>query len=142
MSIHTILKDKGDHVVTVPVDSSIGAVAKVLAKEKIGAALVVDADGKMCGVISERDIVRGLGAHGASVLEQGVDTLMTADVICCAPGDSVNSVMARMTDLHIRHLPVFEGDKLLGVVSIGDVVKHRIEEIESEANALREYIAS
>lgn len=142
MTINMILKSKGDRVVSVGPDETVETAARVLGKEKIGAVLVCDADGTMCGVLSERDIVRGLGQQGGAVLSQAVSTLMTANVVRCAPGDTINSAMARMTDRRIRHLPVFDGDKLLGVISIGDVVKYRIQEIEAEATALREYITT
>ncbi|MCA8966985.1 MAG: CBS domain-containing protein [Planctomycetes bacterium] len=142
MNVNMILRGKGDRVVTVRPDDTVGTAAKRLADERIGAVLVTGADGTMCGVLSERDIVRGIGGEGAAALAQPVSSLMTADVVRCAPGDSVNGVMARMSERRIRHLPVFDGDKLLGIVSIGDVVKHRIQEIEAEASALRDYIST
>jgi len=142
MTVNMILKTKGNRVVTVKPGDNVEAAAKCLASEKIGAVLVIDDAGSVCGVLSERDIVRGIGQQGATALAQPVSSLMTADVIRCAPGDSVLSAMARMSDRRIRHLPVFDGETLLGILSIGDVVKFRIQEIEAEATALREYIST
>ena len=140
MTIGMILKDKGNRVLTVKADDSVESAVRLLGSERIGAALVTDTDGRVCGILSERDIVRGIGEEGADALARPVSALMTADPVRCAPSDSVLSAMARMTEQRFRHLPVFEGDELRGIVSIGDVVKHRIQEVESEAAALRDYI--
>lgn len=142
MTISTILKSKGSNIVSVRPDETIDSAAKCLQREKIGAVLVMDSGGKLCGVLSERDIVNGLANHGSGLLERTVSELMTRDVITCHPSDRVTRVMGMMTDRRIRHLPVLDGGELVGVVSIGDIVKRRMEEIESEAEALRSYIAT
>ena len=142
MTISTILKTKGDKIVSVRPDETIDAAAKCLEREKVGAVLVMDADGNMCGILSERDIVSGLARLGSEVGDTTVSELMTTDVVRCAPSDTVIQAMARMTDRRIRHLPVYDGDTLRGVISIGDVVKRRMQEIESEADALRSYLAT
>ncbi len=109
--------------------------------KRIGALVVSADDTKVLGIISERDIVIGLADHGAGFLEMRVDELMTRDVITCAPTDRTGQLMAKMTDRRIRHLPVIDSGALCGIVSIGDVVKVRLDEIESEANALRDYVS-
>ena len=98
--------------------------------------------GEIAGILSERDIVRGMGQHGADLHDVKVSELMTADLIRCSPDDTVNEAMAMMTDRRIRHLPVFEGEELVGLISIGDLVKCRMMEVQSEAEALRQYINS
>ncbi|MFQ5535519.1 MAG: CBS domain-containing protein [Sphingomonadales bacterium] len=142
MNVKSILKIKGADVVTVAPDISITQFAAVLCENRIGAAIVCDGKGSMIGMISERDIARGLYRHGAKALELTVSDLMTSNVHSCGPDDSIIDVMAMMTDRRIRHIPVVEGDGLIGVVSIGDVVKHRIEEAEQDAEAMRQYIAT
>ena len=142
MTIGMILKGKGNRVLTVKAGDSVEAAAKLMGGERIGAVLVHDDAGKVCGILSERDIVRGLGEQGGALLSQPVSSLMTREVVSCAPGDSILGAMARMTEHRFRHLPVFEGDELKGIVSIGDVVKYRIQEVEAEAAALRDYITT
>ena len=142
MTVGTILKGKGSRVVSVKAGDTVESAARLMGRERIGAVLVCDEGGKVCGILSERDIVRGLGEQGGALLAQPVTVVMTAEVVRCAPGDSILGAMARMTERRFRHLPVFDGDELLGIVSIGDVVKHRISEVETEAAALRDYINS
>ncbi|MCZ6724433.1 MAG: CBS domain-containing protein [Gammaproteobacteria bacterium] len=108
----------------------------------MGALLVEDDAGKITGIISERDIVGGMGPHGADLHDVPVSELMTTRLIKCAPSDTVLEAMAMMTDRRIRHLPVFDGDDLVGLISVGDLVKYRISEVQAEAEAMRQYIAS
>ena len=142
MLIDTILKDKGNVVETISDSLTLLEAAKILDQKRIGAIVAVDDTGELCGVLSERDIVRGMSQHGADLHDVLVSELMTADLIRCAPGDTVNEAMAMMTDRRIRHLPVFEAEELVGFISIGDLVKCRMMEVQSEAEALRQYINS
>jgi CBS domain-containing protein len=142
MNVRTILKSKGGDVVSVQADETVSAAARLLTNRRIGALVVGDAGGDIVGMFSERDIVAGIAKHGAAVLDRPVSALMTRDVVFCRPADTIGEVMGKMTDRRIRHLPVVDGDRLLGVISIGDVVKQRIAESENEAEALREYIST
>jgi CBS domain-containing protein len=142
MNVEAILKTKGREVVAVKPGESVAAAAETLHRRRIGAALVLDEQGAILGVLSERDIVRGLAERGGVVLGMKVADLMTADVLTCEPSDTVDRIMQVMTESRVRHLPVQRHGKLVGVISIGDVVKHRLAEIESEAQSLREYIAT
>jgi CBS domain-containing protein len=139
MTVAAILKSKGGHVETTRPDTTLYTVVWQLRSRNIGALVVVGEDGtSILGMISERDLVRALIEHGASLLALPVSRVMTAPVVTCAPGDRVTEVMARMTRHRVRHLPVVDGGRLAGIVSIGDVVKHRLDELELEANVLRE----
>ncbi len=138
MSVASILKTKGAHVETTRSDTTLYTVVWALRVKGIGALVVSDDGTTVLGLISERDIVRGLIEHGTLLLSSLVSQLMTAPVLTCAPGESIAEVMARMTRHRVRHLPVVEGGKLCGIVSIGDVVKHRLDELKLEANVLRE----
>ncbi|MEH6404290.1 MAG: CBS domain-containing protein [Sneathiella sp.] len=142
MNVASILRGKGADIITVGVADEIATVAKILGDNKIGAVLVVDEPGKVLGVISERDIVRGLSQSGNGCLSKLAQDLMTSNVITCEPSDTIDEVMALMTAKRIRHLPVMESGKLAGFISIGDVVKHRMDEVEREAAAMRDYIAT
>ena len=142
MFVDTILKKKGDTVVTVLPDCVVANAARTLNENHIGAALVRNESGEIVGIISERDIVRGVAVNQETCLRMTVQELMTRPVISCSPTDSVDKIMEMMTDRRIRHLPVMENDELLGIISIGDVVKIRISEIENESEALRQYIAA
>jgi CBS domain-containing protein len=142
MNVETILQTKGREVIAVKPGESVASAAETLHRRRIGAALVLGEDGEVAGVISERDIVRGLASHGGVVLGMKVAELMTSELETCEPGDAVDHIMAVMTERRVRHLPVMRNGKLVGVISIGDVVKHRLAEIESEAQRLREYIAT
>ena len=139
MTVQAILQSKGNQVVSVSPGDTVGKVTRVLADRRIGAVLVRQ-EGKVVGVFSERDIVRGLARYGAQALDRLVSDLMTHDVITCKPSETVHDVMERMTARRIRHLPVVDNGQLIGIVSIGDLVKERIEEAEREAQDLREYI--
>lgn len=143
MIVKNILKAKsrGQGIVTISPDSTIGDAAHALATHRIGALVAVDAGGKIAGILSERDIVRGIGQAGEGCLKQKVRDLMTADVFTCREEDSLESLMQTMTAKRIRHLPVVDAmGKLAGIVTIGDVVKSRLDEASMEAQSLREYV--
>ena len=142
MKLAEVLRGKSGDIFRIKASSSIANAATALNEKKIGALLVEDDDGAIAGILSERDIVRGLGKHGADLHDVAVSELMTSNIIRCSPDDTVNEAMAMMTDRRIRHLPVFDGDQLLGFISIGDLVKCRITEVQAEAEAMRAYIAS
>jgi len=142
MKLVELIKAKQRDVIQIGVDQTIAEAVNTIAQNKIGALLVNDGAGTVVGILSERDIVRGMSQHGADLHDVKVSELMTSDVIRCAPGDTVNEAMAMMTDRHIRHLPVFEGEQLVGFISIGDLVKCRMMEVQSEAEALLQYIHS
>ena len=139
MRVVDILKEKGSDVKTVKSGDSIQMLARCLSEEKVGAMVVVGAHGAIDGIISERDVSRGLAAYGTKVTTMPVSDLMTKTVITCSPLDSILAVTKVMTQRRIRHLPVIENGRLTGLVSIGDLLKHRIEEVELEANVLRDY---
>jgi CBS domain-containing protein len=141
MNVETILKAKGRQVVTIAPDAAVAEAVQLLRRMGIG-ALVVSADAKRAdGILSERDIVHALADRGTQVLELRVSDLMTRRVVMCAPGDTIAELMAEMTRSRIRHLPVVEHGRLVGLVSIGDVVKNRLEEMEFETTSLRQFIA-
>lgn len=137
MLVSQILKLKSDDgVVTVPPGTSVAKVAEVLSARRIG-AIVVSVDGKtLLGIISERDVVRELGRRGPACLTDPVDSIMTVRVVTCARSDPTTDVMQKMTDGRFRHMPVMEGDQMVGLVSIGDVVKARLSELSMEKDAL------
>ena len=140
MNVEIILKTKGSDVATTKPDASLAVAAAELVARKIG-ALVVSTDGSSVdGIISERDIVRAIAEAGAAALDKPVSAAMTRDVFTCSRKDSVQELMATMSQKRIRHLPVTEDGKLCGMISIGDVVKYRLEEVEYEAEALRGFI--
>lgn len=142
MNVQSILGSKGANVFTVTPGNTITEIAEILDQKRIGAIVVTNDDGSLAGIMSERDIIRGINKHGPDALTLTVADLMTTDVHCCSRADSIIDVMAMMTDRRIRHIPVVEKGKLLGIISIGDVVKHRILEAEQDAEAMRRYIAS
>ncbi len=142
MKLAELIRGNSHEIVKIRSDESIAEAAIALTENKIGALLVEDQDGTIAGILSERDIVGGMAPHGADLHDVAVSELMTTNVIRCSPNDSVNEAMAMMTDRRIRHLPVFDGDELVGFISIGDLVKCRIMEVQTEAEALRQYIAS
>ncbi|MFT3986394.1 CBS domain-containing protein [Aestuariivirga sp.] len=141
MSVAHILKKKGRNVITVTPGQTLHEVAAILARHRIG-AVVVSSGGGISGIISERDVVRVLAEAGSSALSRPAQDFMTAKVRTCTPHDSEQHLMALMTEHRIRHLPVMENGRLAGMVSIGDVVKLRIELIESEAEQMKTYIAT
>ncbi|MCD7060251.1 CBS domain-containing protein [Pelagibacterium xiamenense] len=142
MFVENILAEKGHDAFTVPARSTVAELVATLAKHNIGAVLVVDDTGSLSGIISERDVVRQLARTEEGLMARTVASIMTKNPQTCAPTDTLDTVMAKMTHGRFRHLPVMDNGKLVGVVSIGDVVKRKIEEAEQEAGALREYIAS
>ena len=142
MKVSTILKAKGDKVVTIRPESTVAIVVQQLRADRIGAIVVCEEAGVILGIISERDIVNGLAERGAEILSCGVSEFMSRSVVTCTPDDTVKQIMALMTYRRVRHLPVVDGGRLRGIVSIGDVVKNRLDELELEANVLRDaYIA-
>ena len=142
MNIANILKTKGSHVVSVAPSDTVTAATGILIREGVGAVVVRDAPGRVVGLLGERDIVRAVARHGEAALQLEVDSVMMRDVSFCAPGDSVESALQRMTDRRVRHLPVVDRGQLVGIISIGDLVKQRLADSEQEAEALRKYIAT
>jgi len=142
MNVDGMLRAKGATVVTIRPDATVGDLVRGLRRERIG-AMVVSEDGRsVLGIISERDVVRGLAERGPRILEAPVAEMMTRQVVSCGPRDTVKQVMAEMTKRRIRHIPVLADGVLCGIISIGDVVKNRLEEMETETSVLREvYIA-
>jgi CBS domain-containing protein len=140
MTVKTILAQKGSDVATIEPTATLAQATKLLADRRIGAVLILGIEGRVAGILSERDIVRVLAERGAAALNDRVDQVMTRRVFTCSESDTVAQVMEQMTAGKFRHMPVIEEGKLVGIISIGDVVKHRVHEIESESNALREYI--
>jgi len=141
MNVETILRNKGHLVATIRPDETVGTAVDQLISRNIG-ALVVSEDGKTVdGIISERDIVHGLADRGTDLLSLKISEIMTRRVVTCDPSDSVDQLMAEMTNRRIRHFPVVRDSQLCGIVSIGDVVKSRLDEVEYEARSLRSFIA-
>jgi CBS domain-containing protein len=141
--VKNILARKGHDVISISPESTMLETAKVLRENKIGAILACDEAGKMCGVISERDIVIAIAKSGGAVLDKKVGDFMTTGVYTCKVEDSIKQVMEVMTSRRIRHLPVVgDGGDIVGMISIGDVVKERMSETEAEAEALKAYIAT
>jgi CBS domain-containing protein len=141
MLIAQILAGKGGEVVSTRADATIAEVASLLKARRIGAVVVTDAAGDLRGIISERDLARGLADHGAKLLDMRVSQLMTVDVVTCSPDDGIGQLMHTMTERRFRHLPVIEDGKMIGIISIGDVVKHRLQELEAETHLLQDYIS-
>jgi CBS domain-containing protein len=143
MKIGDVLKRKGSEVVTMRPDSTIDTVVRRMRLERIG-AVIISPDGKsVIGILSERDILHALAEHGTALLALKAEDLMTREVVTCSREDTLQSVMVKMTQRRIRHLPVVEQGQLAGIVSIGDAVKSRLEEVELEANVLRDsYLAT
>ncbi len=142
MAVTHILKHKGSTVFTVRPDDSVQTIVDTLARHRIGAVLVVDGAGGLLGIVSERDVVRAMAGNLAAVAQQTAAAIMTEKVRTCAPGDTEADLMQLMTEHRIRHLPVVSDGRLAGMISIGDVVKHRIESMEREAEEMKSYIAS
>jgi CBS domain-containing protein len=139
MTVRAILDTKGHQVESVEPGAKLADAIKILSERRIGAALVLS-QGRIEGILSERDIVRVLGERGASVLEEPVSSVMTRKVVSCREKDTVSEIMETMTNGKFRHLPVVEDSRVVGLISIGDVVKWRVSEYEREQEALREYI--
>jgi CBS domain-containing protein len=139
MTVRSILDSKGHQVLSVEPDANLSAAVKILGGKKIGAVLVMSA-GRIEGILSERDIVRVLSERGAAVLEEPVSGVMTRKVVSCRQSDTVAGLMEMMTLGKFRHLPVVEDGKVVGLISIGDIVKRRVQEYETEQEALQNYI--
>ena len=139
MTIAAILGTKGADVFTIAPDTPVSAAVALLAARRIGAVPVVS-DGAVAGVFSERDVIQALADGDTAILSHRVDAVMTAPAVTVGAGDSVLGALSLMTQRRIRHLPVVDGDRLLGIVSIGDLVKYRIDRIEADAAAMRDYI--
>ena len=139
MTVRSILESKGTDVVAVQPGAKVSAVVKLLAEKRIGALLVMT-DGRIDGIVSERDVVRVLAENGVEVLDQPVRSIMSAKVVTCRRADTVAAIMETMTNHKFRHLPVVEEGRVVGLISIGDVVKRRVMEYEKEQEAMREYI--
>jgi CBS domain-containing protein len=142
MNVAAILKGKGRAVVTARPETTLQEIAKKLAAKNIGAMVIIGPNGKVEGIISERDIIRAVAQRGAASLSEPVSEVMTRTVVSCSESDTLDQLMATMTAGRFRHLPVIEDKALAGIVSIGDVVKHHIAEVEMEASALRTYIVA
>jgi CBS domain-containing protein len=140
VNVTTILSAKGGDVISIEPAATLETAVRMLAERGIGALLVLGPDRRLVGILSERDIVRVLAEQGAGVLAQPLSQVMTRKVVTCSPSDTVDVLMERMTTGKFRHVPVVEQEKVIGVISIGDVVKHRLKEIEQESAALRDYI--
>jgi CBS domain-containing protein len=141
MNVETILQNKGRTVATIRPEDTVAAAVDALLAGNIGALVASDDGETVDGIISERDIVRALGHHGSGLLALTVAEVMTRPAITCDPSKSVGELMAEMTNRRIRHFPVVSNGRLCGIVSIGDVVKNRLDEIEFEAKSLRSFIA-
>lgn len=142
MTVAHILAQKGRHVSTLRPEQTLRDAIDVLATEHIGSLVITDRNGSMVGILSERDVVRMIAKHGCDALDDAVSTVMTQDVVTGSEADSVISVVQRMSKGRFRHMPIVEGQRLVGMVSTGDAVKYRLEQMEQEQSALREYIAT
>ena len=141
MLVSQILRTKGDSVFTTRPGESLAAVAELLHSRNVGALVVMDAE-RVVGIVSERDVVRAVAEDGPKALQRPVSDYMTANVLFAEPGETVDGLLGRMTDRRIRHLPVCKAERLVGIVSIGDLVKSKISEVEAEADGLKAYIAA
>ncbi|MDI4663343.1 CBS domain-containing protein [Xanthobacter autotrophicus] len=142
MTVSVILSRKGSDICTIGPDATVGDAVARLAGRRIGAIVVVDDAMSVEGIISERDVVRLIGEQGVGVLAEPLSSVMTRAVVTCTPDETIPVIMERMTRGRFRHVPVVSGDKLVGIISIGDVVKFRVEEMERESAQLRDYIMS
>jgi len=142
MKVAAILKDKGDKVVTAKPEDTVAAVADLLKRERIGAVVVTGAGGSVAGILSERDIVRAIPGKGDGLLESRAADLMTRDVVTCTPETELHEVQKLMTEGRFRHIPVLADGRLSGIISVGDVVKQRLDELEAETGALKSYIST
>jgi CBS domain-containing protein len=140
MTVSTILAAKGGDVVTIEPTATLAAAAALLASRRIGALVVLGAGDRVAGILSERDIVHAIAEHGRQVLDSPLSQAMTREVATCAPDDAISSIMEKMTNGKFRHMPVLDGGRLGGIVSIGDIVKQRVGEMQNESDAMRDYI--
>ena len=139
MTVRAVLESKGSNIVTVEPSATVRTAVQLLSERRIGAVLVM-AGKQIAGILSERDVVRVLGERGAAILDEKVEQVMTRKVVTCHPADTIAAIMEKMTERKFRHLPVVEESKVVGLISIGDVVKWRVQEYEREHEALRDYI--
>ena len=142
MTVEHILRAKGRNVVTIEPELTLGQAAQLLSERRIGAVIVGNTFRPVIGILSERDIVHALAARGPAALDEPVARSMTEKVVTCTGASAINEVMELMTDGKFRHVPVVENGRLNGIVSIGDIVKHRLAEVEAETRAMRDYIAT
>lgn len=140
MTVKSVLARKGSNVTTIEPTANVAAAVKLLGEQRIGALVVTGAEQRVVGILSERDVVRVLAQHGAQALERPVAEMMTRNVVTCTERDTLHDLMERMTAGKFRHVPVVEQGKLAGIISIGDVVKWRVEEMQRDAEVLQEYI--
>ena len=140
MTVSIILAAKGREVVSVEPNATLASVVALLAERRIGAALVLGVDRRIVGIVSERDIVRALGERGPAALDDPVSRIMTRRVSTCTEGETISTIMERMTEGKFRHVPVVDQGRVVGIISIGDVVKHRLHEMECDSAAMRDYI--
>jgi CBS domain-containing protein len=140
MTVNAILAAKGGNVITIEPTATLEQAARLLAERRIGALVVTGPEQRVVGIISERDVVAMIAARGCHALDVPLTSAMTRNVTTCSPSDTISTIMERMTTGKFRHVPVVEQGRLTGIVSIGDVVKYRLHEMENEQNALRDYI--
>ena len=140
MTVSIILAAKGREVASVEPNATLSSVVALLAERRIGAVLILGVDRRLVGIVSERDIVRALAERGAGALDDPVSRIMTRRVSTCSEGETIASIMERMTAGKFRHLPVVDQGRVVGIISIGDVVKHRLQEMERDSAAMRDYI--
>ena len=142
MIVSQLLKSKGFQVYTVSEETNIIEISRILSEKRIGVAVIINESKNVIGILSERDIIRGLSKYGEKVLDMPSKALMTKNVITIGLDSHIDDLMREMTNSRIRHMPIVEDEKLVGLISIGDVVKNRVEELQAEGDMLREYIAS
>lgn len=142
MNVATLLKAKGRAVATCEPDTTLQGISVALAEKRIGAMVIVDDRGSVIGIVSERDLVKAIAARGHEVLLSPVSEVMTREVTICSLDRTIDELMEMMTKGRFRHLPVVENGNLVGIISIGDVVKHHIAEVEMEVSAMRDYLAT
>jgi CBS domain-containing protein len=140
--VSDLIRRKGSSVASAPPDTTVAALLDLLAERRIGAVVVSSDGATVAGIVSERDVVRALRTNGPALLDAPISTVMTADVVVSAPGDTVEDMMRLMTERRIRHVPVVAGGRMAGIISIGDVVASRIDELETDRNHLMDYIHS
>lgn len=141
MTVATILKDKGANIISASPNDTLSNICAILGERRIGAVMVLNTDESIAGIVSERDIVGAISREGAAVLERSVADFMTRNVVTCKSEDSINDVMSKMTTGRFRHVPVLDEGKLIGLISIGDVIKERIVQAERDAEEMRSYIS-
>lgn len=142
MHVAAILKDKGRAVETARADTPLSEIVRVLSTKRIGAIVLVDAADTIVGIVSERDVIHAMAKEGAAALQWPADEIMSRNVVTCTEGDTLDQLMNQMTVRRFRHMPVISDGRLAGIISIGDVVKHHVAEVEMEASAMRVYITS